>query len=142
MFDFEDKDSPKDPYGIGRWEFVLLDSALFLVFGPICIVLLGDVIGEVTAMVCVLAFLAAIDYAIRKWIRRLRVRKTTQKEMVRCSFCKDPVETVNAVICPACNSPYHIECFESNEGCATFACVGAKAKLNHSKEAAKQQNIG
>ncbi|HMS65079.1 MAG TPA: RING finger protein [Ignavibacteria bacterium] len=40
-----------------------------------------------------------------------------------CTFCQTPIKNQDEeLICPSCTSPYHIECWEENKGCAVYGC--------------------
>lgn len=40
-----------------------------------------------------------------------------------CSFCQTPIKNeTETFLCPACNSPYHVECWIENKGCAVYGC--------------------
>lgn len=41
-----------------------------------------------------------------------------------CPYCGDPLATGPARLCPACETPHHRECWETNRGCTTYACRG------------------
>jgi hypothetical protein len=41
----------------------------------------------------------------------------------RCAYCREWLESiVSTVRCFRCNAPYHLECFQTNSGCAVFGC--------------------
>lgn len=40
-----------------------------------------------------------------------------------CPFCKTDInEGEEVIVCPACNTPHHKNCWEENKGCTTFGC--------------------
>lgn len=40
-----------------------------------------------------------------------------------CTFCQTPIKNEEEeLICPSCTSPYHIDCWEENKGCAVYGC--------------------
>lgn len=51
-----------------------------------------------------------------------------QEEVIRlqkniCTFCQTPIKNEEEeLICPSCTSPYHIDCWEENKGCAVYGC--------------------
>lgn len=43
-----------------------------------------------------------------------------------CPVCQTPIKPGTVVsVCPACDMPYHQECWEYNGGCATYGCANA-----------------
>ena len=50
-----------------------------------------------------------------------------------CPYCQFPIKHDSAImICPACKTPHHWECWQDNDGCTTFACSGEARTLNGS----------
>ncbi len=42
-----------------------------------------------------------------------------------CSYCQFPIKQDSVItVCPACKIPHHRDCWQSNNGCTTFACTG------------------
>ncbi len=40
-----------------------------------------------------------------------------------CAYCQYPIkQNSNIILCAACKSPHHQECWNENGGCTTFAC--------------------
>lgn len=40
-----------------------------------------------------------------------------------CPYCKDSVSPAEAVYCPSCEAPHHIECWTSNQDrCSVYGC--------------------
>ena len=45
--------------------------------------------------------------------------------MDRCPYCRSEIEApVETILCSDCGSPYHFECWKTNEGCSVFGCAG------------------
>lgn len=45
-----------------------------------------------------------------------------------CPYCAGPVSANTAIVeCPRCQVLYHAECWEANDGCATFGCSASPA---------------
>lgn len=40
-----------------------------------------------------------------------------------CAICQSPITPHEAAApCPGCQAPYHVECWEENQGCAIYGC--------------------
>ena len=40
-----------------------------------------------------------------------------------CTFCQTPIKNEEEeILCPSCTSPYHIDCWAENKGCAVYGC--------------------
>ncbi len=40
-----------------------------------------------------------------------------------CPYCQFPIKNESELKwCPVCNSPHHVDCWQENKGCTTFAC--------------------
>lgn len=53
-----------------------------------------------------------------------------------CAICQTPIapgETAGR--CPACDGPFHVECWESNGGCATYGCAQMPETVKAPEEA-------
>lgn len=45
-----------------------------------------------------------------------------QAQVGRCGVCGSVVTPVRQLVCPACNTPHHRECWAYNEGCSMYGC--------------------
>ena len=51
--------------------------------------------------------------------------------MHRCPYCRSAIEVGSkVVVCAECKSLYHLECWNSDEGCAVFGCQGRLTSLD------------
>ena len=42
-----------------------------------------------------------------------------------CPYCQSKIKsTKEAIICPVCGTPHHIDCWKENGGCTTYGCTG------------------
>jgi hypothetical protein len=42
-----------------------------------------------------------------------------------CPYCRFPLKPgEQALLCPACKVPHHLDCWQENEGCTTYGCRG------------------
>jgi len=42
---------------------------------------------------------------------------------LNCPYCQTNIkESADKVVCPACHTPHHKECWEENRGCTTYGC--------------------
>jgi len=54
--------------------------------------------------------------------------------MNKCPYCKAEIELGTVVVaCDECGSPYHLECWNSDEGCAVYGCQGRIASENEGR---------
>lgn len=54
---------------------------------------------------------------------------TVQAQVGRCGVCGTAVAPVRQLVCHACKTPHHRECWAYNEGCSMFGC-GEKTSSN------------
>ena len=75
-----------------------------------------------------------IEFAIRFAEQALAVPGTAsagsvQAQMARCGVCGTSVAPVRQFVCSSCQTPHHRECWNDNEGCATYGC-GTSSSTN------------
>ena len=57
------------------------------------------------------------------WQRREKLNSTDDAVGQTCPYCITKLAPdVEAVICPACGTPHHAECWVENEGCCLYGC--------------------
>ncbi len=59
---------------------------------------------------------------IQRDVTGVRLHDMTLNDRACCPVCRMTVEPVARVVCTACRTPHHKECWRYNTGCATFAC--------------------
>ncbi len=58
-----------------------------------------------------------------------------------CPYCRTPMEDGSALIlCPACSTPHHRECWDENGGCTVFGC--AEAPIEEAKVVVDVNELG
>jgi TM2 domain-containing membrane protein YozV len=47
-----------------------------------------------------------------------------------CPYCRGPIEPqeANELLCPACATPHHSDCYAENAGCTVFGCTAAPSE--------------
>ena len=57
-------------------------------------------------------------------INNIIISKDVSKKYI-CTYCHSEIENINELVfCDECDSPYHIDCWQENNGCATYGCAG------------------
>ena len=60
-----------------------------------------------------------------------------------CPFCKTEIKEGDDVkVCPACNIPHHLGCWEENKGCTTFGCSEQHYEAQHTNPTDVCSNCG
>ncbi|MDR0609957.1 MAG: hypothetical protein LBG58_07605 [Planctomycetaceae bacterium] len=53
------------------------------------------------------------------------INESDLKELPKCVFCGTEIEIcTESIMCPKCNVPYHFDCWQENNGCAVYGCIG------------------
>lgn len=57
------------------------------------------------------------------WLRREKLGSADDAVGQTCPYCITKLAPdLEAVICPACGTPHHVECWVENEGCCLYGC--------------------
>ncbi len=87
------------------------------------------VLGIIEALIFTAAIIACLVVVVNvfgKALERLRVRRKQTKNRIVCSYCKDKIQDLAKVVCSQCGATLHQECYNINDGCATFQCKPAR----------------
>ena len=72
---------------------------------------------------------------------RLKIITASQKQAGQlCSICQTGIVSGEEMVnCPDCGLPFHLECWQENQGCSAYGCRSAPATQKSETSASSQQ---